>query len=135
MTDIDQTLAAIFANQWIVFLLVGLILIGLAEAGYRAGLKLHTAKDEARTAQIGGIQGAVLGMLGLLLGFTFAMAVGRYDTRRSLVLTEANSIGTTYLRAALLPEAQHKAIEDLLRQYVDVRIAFHEAGSDLAKRS
>lgn len=131
---IDNALAAIFANQWLVFLLVGLLLLGLAEIGYRGGLRLHRAHDEPRKAQILCIQGAVLGMLGLLLGFTFAMAVERYDTRRALVLSEANALGTTYLRAALLPEPQQGAIKSLLREYVDVRIAFHEAGADLEKR-
>lgn len=61
--------------------------------------------------QIGGIQGAVLGLLGLLLGFTFAMAVGRYDTRRGLVLKEANAIGTTYLRASLLPDTHQDPVK------------------------
>ena len=131
---IDRALAFLFANQWLVFILVGLFLILMAEIGFRAGLRLHAANDEPRKAQIGGIQGAVLGMLGLLLGFTFAMAIGRYDARRTLVLTEANAIGTTYLRAALLPAPQHAAIENLLRQYVDARLAFHDAGADLEKR-
>jgi hypothetical protein len=131
---IDRALAFFFANQWLVFALVGLILLAVAEIGFRAGLRLHAAKDEPRKGQIGGIQGAVLGLLALLLGFTFAMAVGRYDTRRLLVLSEANAIGTTYLRAALLPAPQHAAIENLLRQYVDARLAFHDAGADLDKR-
>jgi hypothetical protein len=131
---VDRVLASVFANQWLVFLLVGLFLLALAEIGYRAGLRLFAAKDESRKGQIGGIQGAVLGLLGLLLGFTFAMAMARYDARRSLILSEANAIGTTYLRAALLPAPQHAAIEDLLRQYVDARLAFHDAGADLEKR-
>jgi hypothetical protein len=132
---IDQALAFLFANQWLVFILVGLMLLAAAEIGFRAGVRLYASKDEPRKGQIGGIQGAVLAMLGLLLGFTFAMAMGRYDVRRSLVLSEANAIGTTYLRAALLPPPQHAAIENLLRQYVDARLAFHDAGADLEKRS
>jgi hypothetical protein len=68
--------------------------------------------------------------LGLLLGFTFSMSVGRYETRRTLVLTEANSIGTTYLRAAFLSEAHQRGVEELLRRYVDVRLDFYAAGHD-----
>ncbi len=131
----DKLLASIFANQWLVILIVGLLLLGLAELGFRAGLRLHRTRDEARKGQIGGVQGAVLGMLGLLLGFTFAMAVGRYETRRSLVLEEANALGTTYLRASFLPATHQAGVEDLLRRYVDVRLAFYEAGADLAKRN
>src|SRR5271156_6037340 len=101
----DRFLVFIFANQWLVIAIVGLLLLVVTEWGFRAGLRLHLAGDEPRKGQIGNIQGAVLGMLGLLLGFTFAMAVGRYEARRSLVLNEANDIGTTYLRASFLPTA------------------------------
>jgi hypothetical protein len=81
----------------------------------------------------GALQGSVLGLLALLLGFTFAMAVQRYDNRRDLVVQEANSIGTTFLRAAFLPEPHRAGVEDLLRKYVDLRLEFYEAGSDAAK--
>jgi len=130
---IEQVLHHIFTSQWLVILIVGALLLLAAEAGFRIGLRLHLRKDEARKAQVGGVQGAILGMLGLLLGFTFAMAVGRYDTRRSLVLTEANAIGTTFLRASLLPAAQQAPVEELLRQYVDARLGFYEAGESREK--
>ena len=116
-----------------VLIIVGLLLLALGEFGFRAGLRLFVAKDEPRKGQIGGIQGAVLGLLALLLGFTFSMAVGRYENRRDLVLKEANAIGTTYLRASFLPEAHAKAVEDLLRRYTDARLSFYSAGSDSAK--
>ncbi len=129
----DEFFRSIFRNQWLVILVVGLWLLVLAEVGFRTGLRLFATHDEARKAQIGGVQGAVLGMLGLILGFTFAMAVGRYENRRDLVLQEANSIGTTYLRAALLPEAHKTAVEAKLRRYVDARLDFYNAGTDAAK--
>src|SRR5258705_3843054 len=108
-------------------------MLAFAETGFRLGLRLHTAKDGARKGQIGGIQGAVLGLLGLLLGFTFAMAVKRYDTRRGLVLQEANAVGTTYLRASLLPDAQQAPVKDLLRRYVDIRLKYWPLVDDPAK--
>ena len=129
----DQILASIFRNQWLVVLIVGLLLLVFAEVGFRSGLRLFVAKDEARKGQIGGIQGAVLGMLALLLGFTFSMAVSRYENRRDLVLQEANSIGTTYLRASFLPDAHKTAVEAKLRRYVDVRLDFYSAGIDATK--
>ena len=76
----------------------------------------------------------MLGLLALLLGFTFALAAGRYESRRALVLQEANSIGTTYLRAALLPEPHHKEVEALLWRYLEVRVEFYDAGEDLRKQ-
>jgi hypothetical protein len=103
--DMDEFLSYIFRNQWVVFIVPALLLIGGAEFGFRLGLHLYASQDEARKAQIGGIQGAVLGLLALLLGFTFAMAVNRYEARREFVVEQANAIGTTFLRASLLPEA------------------------------
>jgi len=123
----------IFNDQWTLLLVVIALLLALAEVGYRVGLKLYRTKDEARRTQIGGVQGAVLGLLGLLLGFTFAMAVGRYETRRELVLKEANAIGTTWLRAGLLPEAHRAPVKDLLRRYVEVRLKTQATGRDRTK--
>ncbi|MCM3902363.1 MAG: hypothetical protein ND866_11705, partial [Pyrinomonadaceae bacterium] len=86
---IENIMARIFGNELAVFLLIIALTLAFAEMGYRLGLRLHATNDAARKGQIGGIQGAVLGLLGLLLGFTFAMAVQRYDARRGLVLQEA----------------------------------------------
>lgn len=121
---IDNILAKIFANELLVFLFVISLMLAFAEIGFRLGLRLHTTNDAARKGQIGGIQGAVLGLLGLLLGFSFAMAVQRYDTRRGLVQQEANAIGTTYLRASLLPDAHQAPVKDLLLRYVDIRLEY-----------
>jgi len=129
----DDFLSYIFRNQWIVFILPALLLMGIAELGFRFGLRLYTSQDEARKAQIGGIQGAVLGLLALLLGFTFAMAVNRYESRRELVVKQANAIGTTFLRAALLPEAHGAPVEDLLRRYVALLLKYQPLSKDLAK--
>jgi hypothetical protein len=81
-----SVLDAVFGNQWSRILIVSLLLLALAEAGFRLGLRPHQAKDEARRSQVGGVQGAVLGLLGLLIGFTFAMAASRYESRREIVL-------------------------------------------------
>lgn len=126
----DAILAFIFRNQWLVFLMTTGLLLALDEMGFRTGLRLFVANDERRKSQIGGIQGAILGMLALLLGFTFSMAVGRYENRRDLVLQEANSIGTTFLRASFLAPNRRSAVENLLRRYVDARLEFFAAGQD-----
>lgn len=120
-------------NQWIFAGFVTVVLLAISEAGYRIGLRLFSAHDEARRSQIGGVQGAMLGLLGLLLGFTFSMGVSRYELRRDLVLKEANAIGTTWLRAGLLPEAQRGPVKELLRRYVDVRVRTQARGSDMAQ--
>jgi len=71
------------------------------------------------------VPAAVLTLLGLLLGFTFAMAVSRHETRRDLVVQEANSIHTTARRAQLLPEPQAANVGRLFREYVALRIEAH----------
>jgi hypothetical protein len=70
------------------------------------------------------LESAILGVLGLLMGFTMSMAVARYDLRRRLVIDEANAIGTTFLRSKLMPASESAEFAGLLRQYVDVRVAY-----------
>jgi hypothetical protein len=130
---IDNILARLFANELVVFVLLIAVMLTCAELGFRLGLRLHVTHDEARKEQIGGIQGAVLGLLGLLLGFTFAIALDRYDTRRGLVVKEANAIGTTYLRSSLLPGGHQAPVRELLRRYVDIRVKYSPLVDDPAK--
>ncbi|HVK58974.1 MAG TPA: hypothetical protein VM735_09355 [Candidatus Kapabacteria bacterium] len=125
----------IFENMWALLVVVAISLFGAAEVGYRVGLSLNRTKDDARRSQIGGVQGAVLGLLGLLIGFTFSMGVSRYESRRNLVLKEANAVGTTWLRAGLLPEAHRAPAKELLRRYVDVRLKYQALGRDAAALS
>jgi hypothetical protein len=66
--------------------------------------------------------GATLTLLGLIIGFTFSMAVSRYDQRKNLEEEEANAIGTEYLRANLLPAADASKVHELLKRYLDARI-------------
>jgi hypothetical protein len=70
---------------------------------------------------------ATLTLLGLIIGFTFSMAVSRYDQRKNLEEAEANAIGTEYVRAELLPANDAARIRDLLRAYLDQRILFYKA--------
>ena len=127
---IEDFLARVFVNQWIVFLVVSFILLGLGEIGWRLGHSLLRRRPKAAEAHSGSVQGAVLGLLGLLLGFSFAMAVGRYDNRRHLVVEEANSIGTTFLRADFLPEPHASKVRELLRKYAKARLEVFEPGPD-----
>lgn len=70
----------------------------------------------------GYIVSGVVGLLALLMGFTFGLAVDRFDARRTLVVTESNDIGTTYLRAQTFPEPHRAELSRLLTEYVDVRL-------------
>lgn len=87
----------------------------------------ESADEDSESGQEGYIVSAVLGLLALLLGFTFSLAVDRFDARRVLVLEEANAIGTAYLRAQLLVEPHRSRMTDLLVRYTDNRIALAKA--------
>jgi len=128
-------LREMFFSAWVAFAVPAVVLLACAEVGFRLGMRVHRARDEAARSTIGGIQGAVLGLLGLLLGFTFAIAAGRFDERRLLVVKDANAIGTTYLRASLLPDAHVEPVRDLLRRYTALRIEAYSKLDDLVKRA
>jgi hypothetical protein len=76
------------------------------------------------------ILGATLTLLGLIIGFTFSMAVTRYDQRKYFEEQEANAIGTEYVRADLLPAADAQRVRALLRSYLDHRILHYETRND-----
>ena len=93
----------------------------------RAGRK-NISEEERPDFDI--VLGAALTLLGLVIGFSFSMAVGRYDQRKNYEEAEANAIGTEYLRADLLPEADGARVRELLRRYLDLRIQHYRARND-----
>lgn len=125
----DEILSRVFFNQWAVFLIISLLVLVLSEAGFRFGVASRLRNAHSAENIGGSVQGAVLGLLGLLLGFSFAMSVGRYDSRRALVNEEANSIGTTWLRADFLPSNQRQEVRDLLVRYTKLRLEGFGGGS------
>jgi hypothetical protein len=99
------------------------LVVGLAlEGGYRLGRHRLRQPDPESSSTVGGIVAASTGLLGLMVAFTFGLAAARFETRRQLVLDEANAIGTAYLRASLLPDPHSGEIRRLLREYVAVRL-------------
>lgn len=90
------------------------------ELGYRLG----TGRDqqEMSKAQIIAMQGSLLGVLALLLGFTFSLSLQRFDSRSAAVIDESNAIGTAWLRAQLLAEPARGQAMDTLRSYTDLRV-------------
>ena len=118
-----------FYGSYAWLFVIGLLLLtALAtEIGYTAGRRDQWIHPEGAKGQVTAITAGALGVLALLMAFTFAMAVFRFDVRKQLVLNEANAIGSTYLRARLLPAPHKTEIADLLRRYADVRLDFYRA--------
>ena len=117
-------------------LIVGLLLAAIHiayEICFRLGRKYQEKTDNEAKAQTNAIQTGVLGLLALLLGFTFSMALQRFDNRSYAVIKEANAIGTALLRTKLLPAPYDSINFSLLQKYVDLRIEV--SSIDLAKSS
>jgi len=106
---------------WGLFLALIVLVLAAIEGGHRLGSYRHGQAGHEKEAPVGAMVGATLGLLAFMLAFTFGMAAARFDTRKQLVLDEANAIGTTYLRAAMLPDRRDE-VRDLLRSYVDARL-------------
>jgi hypothetical protein len=103
------------------------------EVGYRLGRNYLKSGDQAGGDHVKGLQAALLGLLSLLLGFSFAMATSRFDARKALVQEEVNSIGTVWQRAELLDAPLRDRLAELLRAYVDARVDFMKAGTDASR--
>lgn len=114
------------AGVFVVFALLALVLY---ELGFRFGRWWQARTPEEKEGPTGMLVGSILALLAFLLAITMGMATDRYDTRRGLVLSEANSIGTTYLRAGYLPQPASDASRDLLREYVPLRIVPDQVGA------
>jgi hypothetical protein len=102
---------------------------GAATFGFLIGRRLHS-RGTAHREPVGVAQGTLLGLVGLLLAFGLTMAVGRYESRRALVVQEANAIGTTFLRAQMLNEPARSASLNLLRRYADAAIVLADSVPD-----
>jgi hypothetical protein len=103
----------------------------LLETGRRIGTRRSEREAERSRQGIGVLDGAVFGLLGLLIAFTFSGAGTRFDEQRQLVVEEANDIGTAWLRLDLLPASAQPALRDLFRRYLDARIATYEKLPDV----
>ncbi|MBO3276727.1 bestrophin-like domain [Pseudomonas schmalbachii] len=113
---------------WGLFVTILILVLLSVEGGYRLGKYRRSRSEEEKESAVGAMVGATLGLLAFILAFTFGLAAERFDTRRQVVLDEANAIGTTYLRAGMLPERREE-IRTLLREYVDVRLEAVRSGT------
>ena len=100
------------------------VLLLAAVIGDALRSKLHALNEDQRV-DFGVVLNATLTLLGLLIGFSFSMAISRYDQRKNYEESEANAIGTEYTRADLLPAGDAARVRQLLRMYLDERILFY----------
>ena len=95
----------------------------MLELGRRVGRRRMERDPESAQASTGAIDGAIFGLLGLLIAFTFSGAASRFDQRRAMIVEEANCIGTAWLRLDLLPAAAQPPMREKFREYLDARLS------------
>lgn len=106
----------------LIFILLMLIGLLIYEGGFRIGRWYQRRTPNEKEGATGMLVGSLLGLLALLLAFTVGMASDRFDARRKLIVEEANTIGTTFLRAGYLDEPYRTDIQTLLREYAPLQV-------------
>ena len=120
----------LYAYSLLLVIFVGLsIVLATSEIGWQLGVRA----DGRGGNNISALEQSLLGLLALMIGFTFLMALTRFEERREAVLNEANAIGTTALRARLLSEPHRTEILKLLREYAQIRIDYIPSGKSFAE--
>jgi putative Mn2+ efflux pump MntP len=122
--------------SWQLALLILAVIVLATLVGYLSGRYLRKHQESLREP-FGVLQAALLGLVGLVLAFGLSLALGRYEDRRAASVDEANSIGTTYLRAQLIPEPARSRSLVLLRRYTDLalRVSNEVPGSSGMRRT
>ena len=120
----------IFNYPWQMGVVLALVLAGCLDLGRRVAASLKLEQAPQRKEQMGTIRDGMFVLVSLLLGFTLTMAAARFTERRSLLVEEAISIGATYLRANTLPQPYREHSRELLREYVDARLALNDVSGD-----
>ncbi len=117
-------------ETWVIILVLFVAMMIAAEIACRIGKRLTSRAPEAGKGHFGAIQGSLLGLLALLVSFTFNMSIQRYEGRRQLLVEDANTLNALYLRSMLLPMPERAGFKQLLREYVEIRAAPTVYGQD-----
>jgi len=131
---LDTFINNIGPNWFIVVLIVAFLVIQFI--GFLFGRRTGRPKEGADTSALNTALAAILGVVALVLSFSFSFGLSRYEQRRQLVLQEANDIGTMYLRTSVLNKPAGETLRGLLRAYIQKRIDFYgKDGSDPAAQA
>ena len=111
------------APIWLVYLVTVVIVLVASEVGFRIGLWMqHRDPESGGTPMTGAVVGGMLGLMAFLLAFCIGIVINQHNGRKAMVVTEANAIGTAYLRAGFLNESDRDTTRDLLQEYVEIRL-------------
>jgi len=118
-------------NLIALFLLFGILLFH--QIGVKVGLYRKRLSPDSKSEGIGPLESALFGLLALLLSFTFNISNSKYEARKALIITESNNIFSTIQRLDLYPDSIRTELRNDLRQYLDLRILYYNAGEDYGK--
>ncbi len=116
--------------SYIIAILLFIFILLFYVLGTIVGYHQKIKKPEAKSDGVGPLEGALLGLLALMLSFTFSMTASRYDKRIELTIHEANDISTAILRADLYPDSIRTVFRNDFKQYIEARIAYNNAGNN-----
>ena len=119
-----------FVPGWIIAIAIFLLILILNRLGFQYRKREIKRNPELEGEGLGTAEGSMLGLLALLLAFTFNMAAHKYEIRREIIIEEANAIGTAIHRCDLYPDSIKKEFRKEFAKYLDARIAYFNAGTD-----
>ena len=109
---------------WVVYVVTVVLALVFAEIGFRLALLLQRRDPASSTTAISGtVVGGMLGHMAFLLAFCIGIVINQHNGRKAMVVEEANAVGTAYLRAGFLGESDRDLSRNLLREYVEIRLA------------
>lgn len=117
---------------WLIAIILFVLMLVTNAVGYRMKQR-HASSGHFEDNGLGPIEGSLLGLLALILSFTFSMSAARYETRKQVIVEEANNIGTVILRTDLYPDSIRTILRAGLKSYVEARIGYYEAGFNAEK--
>ena len=118
---------------WLTFLIITAIGVIIAEAGIKIGQRKQQKEEKEDGDSIGTVVGAILGFLAFMLAFTFSYTESRFANRKALVIEQAKTLRTFYLRTSLIPEKQKNEVRKLLGEYIDLLVETRSSSNMQAK--
>ena len=126
-------MSAFFNSSILISLILFIGMLLMDFAGFKLRLNRNKKNITDTHTGLGPAEGALLGLLSLLLAFTFNLSASRYDARRQTIIDEANNIGTAILRTQLYPDSTRDYLKTDFKKYVEARIKYYETGNDEEK--
>lgn len=117
---------------WQISVILFVLIIILNRAGFEVQQR-EAKKHDGKPVALGPVEGSLLGLLALLLSFTFSLSASKNDARRAVIVEEANDISTALSRCDLYPDSTKIALQALFKDYIDARMAYYDSGIDTAK--